>query len=74
MYGYFVKRTEDDFVIDVSLDQKGSGYNVVPRETDPWNKYDIAEVQAYAQEHPEREVAWSEEENRYIPIMEELEE
>jgi hypothetical protein len=34
-------------------------------EIDPWNAYDIAEVQAYAQEHPEMEVIWDGE--KYIP-------
>ena len=54
----YIKRNENDFVIDINIDQKNSGYNVVPREIDPWNKYDIAEVQAYANAHPEMEVEW----------------
>jgi hypothetical protein len=68
MYGYFIKRTGTDFVINVELTQFGSGYNVVPKEIDPWNKYDITEIQAYTQEHPEMEVVWNEEQGVYIPI------
>ncbi|MEA5031991.1 MAG: hypothetical protein VB025_07555 [Sphaerochaeta sp.] len=67
MYGYFIKRTDMDFVINVELPFLGSGYNVVPKSVDKWNAYDIAEVQAYAVEHPEMEVEWSEEQQIYIP-------
>ncbi|MFA5706587.1 MAG: hypothetical protein WDA41_09555 [Candidatus Neomarinimicrobiota bacterium] len=66
-YGYFIKRTDTDFVIKVELPFFGSGYNVVPKEIDPWNAYDIAEVQAYAVAHPEMEVVWSGEQQKYIP-------
>ena len=63
--GYFIKRNDNDFVINIELGQKGSGYNVVPKEIDPWNKYDINEVQAYAENHPEMEVIWDG--DKYIP-------
>ena len=68
MTGYFIKRNNLDFVINVELNQHGSGYNVVPKSVDKWNIYDITEVQTYAQEHPEMEVEWSEEQQKYIPI------
>ena len=68
MYGYFIKRNNQDFVINVELNSYGSGYNVVSKEVDPWNAYDIEEVKAYAQLHPEMEVMWSEETEKYIPI------
>ena len=68
--GYFIKRTDTDFVINVELTQFGSGYNVVPKSVDKWNAYNIAEVQAYAQEHPEMEVVWSDIDNKYIPVTE----
>ena len=63
--GYFLKRNNEDFVINIDLNQYGSGYNVVPRTIDSWNAYDIAEVQAYALAHPEMEVVWDGE--KYIP-------
>lgn len=63
--GYFIKRTDNDFIVCIELTQKYSGYNVVPKEIDPWNKYDINEVQAYAKAHPEMEVVWDGE--KYIP-------
>ena len=67
MMGYFLKRNNEDFVINIDLNQYGSGYNVVPKTLDPWNAYDIAEVQAYAQEHHEMEVEWDEEQQKYSP-------
>ena len=70
MMEYFLKRNENDFVINIDLNQYGSGYNVVPKEIDPWGKYDIAEVQAYAKDHPEMEVVWSDIDNKYIPVTE----
>ena len=66
--GYFLKRNDNDFVIDIELTQYGSGYNVVPKTLDPWNEYDIAEVQAYATAHPELEVIWSEDDKKYVPV------
>ncbi len=68
--GQFLKRNNEDFVINIDLNQYGSGYNVVPKTLDPCNAYDIAEVQAYAKAHPELEVVWSAEENKYIPVTE----
>ena len=68
--GNFLKRNNEDFVINIELTQYGSGYNVVPKEVDPWGKYDIAEVQAYAKDHPEMEVVWSDIDNKYIPVTE----
>ena len=67
MTGYYLKRTDEDYVINITLTQYGSGYNVVTKEIDPWNAYDIAEVQAYAAAHPEMEVEWSEAQQKYIP-------
>ena len=64
---YFLKRNDNDFVINIDLNQYGSGYNVVPKALDPWNAYDIAEVQAYATAHPEMEVEWDEEQQKYSP-------
>ncbi len=68
--GYFLKRNNEDFVIGVELTQYGSGYNVVTKTLDPCNAYDIAEVQAYAEAHPEMEVVWSDIDNKYIPVTE----
>ncbi len=65
--GYFLKRNNEDFVINIELTQYGSGYNVVPKTLDPWNAYDIAEVQAYALSHQEMEVEWDEEQQKYSP-------
>lgn len=52
-FGYVVKRSENDFVIGVSLDEYGSGYNVVPKDVDPDNAYDIEDVRAYCEANPD---------------------
>lgn len=52
MFGYVLKRSEDDYIVNVNLDDLYSGYNVVPREVDPYNKYDIEEVRAYCKANP----------------------
>ena len=52
-FGYVVKRSENDFVIGVALDEYGSGYNVVPKDVDPDNAYDIEEVRAYCEANPD---------------------
>lgn len=51
-YGYVISKSETDFIVNVEPTQKGSGYNVVPKEVDPYNKYDIADVQAYVLANP----------------------
>lgn len=51
-FGYVIKRSEDDFVINVNLNDYYSGYNVVPKEIDPFNQYDINEVRAYCKANP----------------------
>ncbi len=50
--GYVKKYSETSYVIN--CDSKGNGgYNVVPREIDPYNAYTIEEVEAYILAHPE---------------------
>jgi hypothetical protein len=51
-YGYVIRRSNDDFVIRVRVNEYGSGYNVVPRTVDPWNAYDIDDVRAYVASYP----------------------
>jgi len=67
--GYFLKRNDSDVVINIDLNQYGSGYNVVPKKIDPCNAYDIADVQAYTEAHPEMEVVWSEDDKKYVPVI-----
>ncbi len=52
MKGYILKRSSTDYVIDCDAQGRG-GYNVVPIELDPHNKYTIEDVEAYLIEHPE---------------------
>lgn len=50
--GYVKKYSETSYAINCDSQGNG-GYNVVPKTIDPWNKYDISEVEAYIAEHPE---------------------
>lgn len=52
-YGTVIIRGIHDYVVFAEPYQKGSGYQVVPKETDPHNKYDIEDVRRYCSEHPE---------------------
>jgi hypothetical protein len=70
MYGYFIKRNDNDFVINVELNSYGSGYNVVPKSVDKWNAYDINAVRQYADENPDMQVVWDEELGKYVPVNE----
>lgn len=48
-YGKVIIRGQDDYIIDAD----GVNYNVVPKSIDPHNAYDINDVKAYIQDHPE---------------------
>lgn len=52
MTGYVLKRSETDYVINCDSHGNG-GYNVVPKDIDPTNKYTIEEVKSYLIEHPD---------------------
>lgn len=52
MFGYVLKRNEDDYIVNVNLDDLYSGYNVVPKNIDPYNKYAIEDVKAYCEANP----------------------
>lgn len=52
-FGKIIKRNNDDFIVLCDPEVYGSGYNVVPKDVDPYNQYDIEEVRQYCIEHPE---------------------
>ena len=52
-FGNVVRREGGTFDVFCDLDVIGSGYNVVSKDVDPCNRYDIADVEAYCIEHPE---------------------
>lgn len=68
-YGYYVKRSNDNFVIDIVLGVLDSGYNVVPKSVDKWNAYDIADVRMYADANPQMQVVWDEELGKYVTVI-----
>ena len=67
MFNKVIVRNENDFVVNVNPLVYGSGYNVVPKSVDPWNKYDIEEVRTYVANNPDMVVA-----ELPIPLVEEL--
>ena len=54
MFGFVIINGENDYTVNVDLNSFGSGYNVVPKDVDPYNAYDIEEVRAYCDEHPDK--------------------
>lgn len=53
-YGNIIARPDGTFVVFVNLNSLHSGYHVCSKEVDPYNKYDLSDVQAYVTEHPEK--------------------
>ena len=53
MFGYVRKRGEGDYIIGLNADGSGVGYNVVSRNIDPYNAYDIDELEQYLRDNPE---------------------
>ena len=49
---HIIKRSNTDYVINCDSQGNG-GYNVVPKQIDPYNLYTIEQVEAYLLEHPE---------------------
>lgn len=53
-YGNIIARPDGTFVVFVNLNSLHSGYHVCSKEVDPYNKYDLSDVQAYVAAHPEK--------------------
>ena len=51
-FGYVIKNAEDDYIVNVDLEAYASGYNVVSKDIDPYNQYDLEEVKAYCNANP----------------------
>lgn len=49
---YVIKRSETDYVINCDALGQG-GYNVVPREVDPYNAYTLEDVHNYLLDNPD---------------------
>lgn len=43
-----------NYIIEANPEQKGSGYGVVPKELDPYCKYNFKEVQSYYLNNPNK--------------------
>lgn len=52
MFGYVLKRNEDDYIVNLDLFNLYAGYNVVPKTVDPYNIYNIEDVRAYCEANP----------------------
>lgn len=53
-YGYVIKKSDDWYIVSVDLGNYYSGYSVVPKTEDPWNRYDIENVREYCTAHPDK--------------------
>lgn len=56
-FGIVLKRSDDDYVVNVDVNDYNSGYNVVPKSVDPYNAYDIDDVKAYCEQNPDKVIA-----------------
>ena len=56
-FGFVIKNAEDDYTVNVDLEAYASGYNVVSKDIDPYNQYDIEEVRAYCEANPQMVLA-----------------
>jgi len=52
MIGYVRKKTETSYIVDCDYQGNG-GYNVVPREIDPYNRHTLEEVRNYLLDNPD---------------------
>lgn len=53
-YGYVIKRTENNYIVNVDLENTNSGYNVVAKTIDPYNLYEIEDVKLYCTLNPDK--------------------
>ena len=53
-YGLVIKRSDTFYIVDVNANVYNSGYGVVSKEEDPYGKYDLADVIAWAEAHPDK--------------------
>lgn len=56
-YGYVVKKSEDDYLININPKTYKTGYNVVSKSIDPQNKYDIEDVTSYYNSNPDKQIS-----------------
>lgn len=55
-YGYILKRNDNDYVIGLDPQTYEGGYNVVPKEVDPYNAYDIDVIAQYWNDNPDKRI------------------
>lgn len=53
-YGYVIERNTNDYLIFVNKETHTGSYNVVPKDIDPYNAYDIEDVKKYVSENPDK--------------------
>ncbi|KSV94865.1 hypothetical protein [Sinorhizobium sp. GL28] len=56
-YGYVIKRNDNDYIVNVDLENVNSGYSVVPKDVDPYNLYEIEDVKLYCTLNPDKVLA-----------------
>lgn len=55
-YGYVLKRNNEDYVVLIDPNTYEGGYNVVPKSVDPYNAYELADVIAYYNANPDKQI------------------
>ena len=53
-YGLVIKKSDTYYIVNIDSNSYYSGYGVVSKEEDPYGKYDLADVQAWAAENPDK--------------------
>jgi hypothetical protein len=75
MFGYVIKISEENYIVNVDPLEKGSGYGVVPKQVDPFCKYDFDEVLTYYENTPDKRLSIDHSIVTYdIPIEQEIRE
>ena len=52
-FGIVVRNGENNYIVLVLNGVYGSGYNVVDKSVDPYNLYELTDVEAYCEGHPD---------------------
>lgn len=68
-FKYVIKKDDNWYIVKVDLNNINSGYGVIPRKEDPQCAYDIEDVKAYCEAHPDKVLTKHPLEDSYIEKM-----
>lgn len=52
-FGKVIEVDKNNFIVFAEENNLNAGYNVVPKDVDPYNLYSIEKVKTYIEQHPE---------------------